>query len=55
MYTDASINVDENDDDDDDLIDPSAKPLLDSALHEFLDGQFDEITASTRFVQPNSS
>ena len=54
MYTDASINVDENDDDDD-LIDPSVKPLLDSSLHEFLDGQFDEITASTRIVQPNSS
>lgn len=49
MYTDTSINVDD-DDDDDDLIDPSLKPLLDSALHERLDGQFEDITASTRVI-----
>ena len=54
MYTDASINVDDGVDDDDELIDPSMKPLLDSALHDYLDGQFDEITASTRVVQPNA-
>ena len=49
MYADSSVNDHDADDDDDDpLIDPSRRPLLD----ERLDGQFDDITSSTRILHP---
>ena len=58
MYADSSMNADDdlNDDDDDgrddELIDPGLKPLIDYGTNENLDGQFDDITASTKIFDP---
>ena len=49
MYADSSVNEHDGDDDDDDpLIDPGLRPLF----GERLDGQFDDITSSTRIFHP---
>lgn len=47
MYADSTINHDE----DDDLIDPGCDRLIDHATDERLDGQFEDITSSTRIIQ----
>ena len=59
MYADTSLNADDDLDDgddddanDDELIDPGLKPLIDLGTNENLDGQFDDITASTRILHP---
>lgn len=39
--------------DDDDLIDPGVNTLIDYSTHDRLDGQFEDITSSTRIIEPN--
>ncbi len=41
-----------NDDEDDDLIDPGVNTFIDHSTNERLDGQFEDITASTNIIQP---
>ncbi|CAF1036119.1 unnamed protein product [Rotaria sordida] len=48
MYADTTIN----DGEDDDLIDPGVNILIDNSTNDRLDGQFEDITSSTRIIQP---
>jgi hypothetical protein len=48
IYADSAINNDE----DDYLIDPGVNTLIDPLTNERLDGQFEDITASTNIIQP---
>jgi hypothetical protein len=48
MYADSTMNNDE----DDDLIDPGVNTFIDNSTNERLDGQFEDITSSTRIVEP---
>jgi len=48
IYADSTIN----DGEDDDLIDPDMKTLIDHSTNERLDGQFEDITASTKIIEP---
>ncbi|CAF3929946.1 unnamed protein product [Rotaria sp. Silwood2] len=48
IYADSTIN----DDEDDDLIDPGVNTLIDNSTNDRLDGQFDDITSSTRIIHP---
>jgi len=48
MYADTTVDPDE----DDDLIDPGTNPIIDNCTNERLDGQFEDITSSTRILEP---
>ncbi|CAF5110989.1 unnamed protein product, partial [Rotaria magnacalcarata] len=51
IYADTNANHE----DDDDLIDPGLNTLIDIATNDRLDGQFEDITSSTRIIQPHIS
>ncbi|CAF0915642.1 unnamed protein product [Rotaria sp. Silwood1] len=48
IYADSTIH----DDEDDDLIDPGVNTLIDNSTNDRLDGQFEDITSSTRIIHP---
>lgn len=53
IYADTTVNHDD-DDGDDELIDPGVNAFIDRATNDRLDGQFEDITSSTKIIQPNT-